>query len=58
MLRQARFQNFTRIPNATWEFSPGINVIVGENGLGKALDPHPLVVDSTSIPSSAPWQVL
>jgi len=36
MLRQARFNNFTCIPNATWEFAVGINVIVGENGLGKS----------------------
>lgn len=36
MLRQAEFQNFTCIPNATWNFASGINVIVGENGLGKS----------------------
>lgn len=36
MLKKARFQNFTCVPNATWEFASGINVIVGENGLGKS----------------------
>ncbi|MBR5949872.1 MAG: AAA family ATPase [Actinomycetaceae bacterium] len=35
MLRKARFKNFTCIPNDTWLFAPGLNVIVGENGLGK-----------------------
>lgn len=35
MLEKARFQNFTCVPNATWTFAPGVNVIVGENGLGK-----------------------
>lgn len=36
MLKQASFKNFTRVPNATWTFAPGINVIAGENGLGKS----------------------
>ena len=36
MLNEARFQNFTCVPNSTWQFSPRINVIVGENGLGKS----------------------
>jgi len=36
MLEWAKFQNFTCIPNATWKFAEGINVIVGENGLGKS----------------------
>jgi ABC-type cobalamin/Fe3+-siderophores transport system ATPase subunit len=36
MLKQAQFQNFTCIPNGTWKFASGINVIVGENGLGKS----------------------
>lgn len=36
MLKQARFHNFTCVPNAKWEFATGINVIVGENGLGKS----------------------
>lgn len=36
MLRKAKFQNLTTVPNAVWEFSPGLNVIVGENGVGKS----------------------
>lgn len=36
MLKKARFQNFTTVPNDTWVFAPGLNVIVGENGLGKS----------------------
>lgn len=36
MLRKAKFQNLTTVPNAVWEFSPALNVIVGENGLGKS----------------------
>lgn len=36
MLEKARFQNFTCIPNETWAFASGVNVIVGENGLGKS----------------------
>jgi energy-coupling factor transporter ATP-binding protein EcfA2 len=36
MLQQVTFQNFTGLPNATWALSPGLNVIVGENGLGKS----------------------
>lgn len=36
MLDKARFQNFTTVPNATWTFAPGLNVVVGENGLGKS----------------------
>ncbi len=35
MLQRAKFQNFTTVPNGDWQFSPGLNVIVGENGLGK-----------------------
>jgi len=35
MLEHARFQNFTCVPNATWQFASGLNIIVGENGLGK-----------------------
>lgn len=35
MLKQATFKNFTRLPQSTWTFAPGINVIAGENGLGK-----------------------
>ncbi|MES2074373.1 MAG: AAA family ATPase [Pseudomonadota bacterium] len=36
MLKNATFQNFTTVPNAEWKFAPGLNVIVGENGLGKS----------------------
>jgi predicted ATPase len=36
MLKSARFKNFTTIPNGEWKFAAGINVIVGENGLGKS----------------------
>jgi len=36
MLEKAQFQNLTTVPNAIWKFSSGINVIVGENGLGKS----------------------
>jgi predicted ATPase len=35
MLKEAHFQNFTCVPNSAWQFAAGINVIVGENGLGK-----------------------
>lgn len=36
MLKSATFSNFTSIPSGEWEFSPGLNLIVGENGLGKS----------------------
>lgn len=36
MLTKATFQNFTTVPNTEWKFAPGLNVIVGENGLGKS----------------------
>lgn len=36
MLKSAGFQNFTTVPNAKWEFASGLNVIIGENGLGKS----------------------
>lgn len=36
MLKSADFSNFTTVPNDRWTFSPAINVIVGENGLGKS----------------------
>lgn len=36
MLKQAEFRNFTCVPDGTWTFASGINVIVGENGLGKS----------------------
>jgi predicted ATPase len=36
MLKNVRFRNFTTTPNATWTFAPGLNVVIGENGLGKS----------------------
>lgn len=36
MLASARFHNFTTVPNATFQFAGGLNVIVGENGTGKS----------------------
>lgn len=36
MLKSATFSNFTSIPSDQWDFSPGLNIIVGENGLGKS----------------------
>ncbi|WP_349740511.1 AAA family ATPase [Roseateles cavernae] len=36
MLKNARFRNFTTTPNASWTFAPGLNVVIGENGLGKS----------------------
>ena len=36
MLKKARFQNLTTVPNDEWKFSSGLNVIIGENGLGKS----------------------
>lgn len=35
MLRSARFKSLTTVPNGTWEFADGLNVVIGENGLGK-----------------------
>lgn len=35
MIEALEVQNFTALPNATWSFAPGLNVVVGENGLGK-----------------------
>jgi len=35
MLKQATFKNFTTLPNETWVFAPGLNVVVAENGCGK-----------------------
>lgn len=36
MLRKVRFQNFTTVPDGDWTFARGVNVIIGENGLGKS----------------------
>lgn len=36
MLKNATFQSFTTVPNSKWTFADGLNVIVGENGLGKS----------------------
>ena len=36
MLKKAVIKNFGPLPNAEYEFSPALNVIVGENGLGKS----------------------
>lgn len=36
MLKKASFRNFSCIPNGDWQFAAGVNVIVGENGLGKS----------------------
>lgn len=36
MLQSAKFQSFTTVPNAEWRFAAGLNVIVGENGVGKS----------------------
>lgn len=36
MLQSATFQSFTTVPNGVWQFAEGLNVIVGENGVGKS----------------------
>jgi len=36
MLKTASFSNFTSVPNQTWKFSSSLNIVVGENGLGKS----------------------
>ncbi|WP_113911449.1 AAA family ATPase [Roseovarius dicentrarchi] len=36
MLKSATFSNFTSVPSGEWTFSRGLNIIVGENGLGKS----------------------
>lgn len=36
MLKTLQMQNFTVFQNAQLEFSPGLNVIIGENGTGKS----------------------
>lgn len=54
MLKSASFANFTSIPSEKWEFSPGLNVIVGENGLGKS---HVLKALYSILSSLAPENV-
>lgn len=34
-IKRIKFQNYTVFENQQMEFSPGINVIIGENGTGK-----------------------
>lgn len=36
MIESAQFQNFTTLPNGTWSFAKGLNVVIGENGVGKS----------------------
>ncbi|MCU0753616.1 MAG: ATP-binding protein [Xanthomonadales bacterium] len=36
MIKTARFQSFTTVPNGKWQFASGLNVVVGENGVGKS----------------------
>jgi len=56
-------QNFTILPNDTWRFASGLNVVVGENGLGKThllklryalLKPMPTPKSSPKARSSTP----
>lgn len=36
MLKSVTFQSFTTVPNGEWQFASGLNVIIGENGVGKS----------------------
>lgn len=36
MLKSAKFTNLTSVPDEEWKFCSGLNIIVGENGLGKS----------------------
>ena len=36
MLNKATIKNFGPLPNEEYQFAPGLNVVVGENGLGKS----------------------
>ncbi len=36
MLKSASFQSFTTVPNGVWQFADGLNVVIGENGMGKS----------------------
>lgn len=51
MLKSALLSNFTSVPGGKWHFSPGLNVIVGENGLGKS---HVLKALYSSLKSLTP----
>jgi len=51
MLKSASLTNFTSVPGGKWRFSPGLNVIVGENGLGKS---HVLKVLYSALRSLSP----
>lgn len=35
MIQTLTVQDFSALPNGVWSFAPGLNVVVGENGLGK-----------------------
>ena len=35
VITQLQLTNFTKFSNLTIKFSPGINIIIGENGTGK-----------------------
>ena len=35
MIEKLTLKNFTTLPNGEWTLSAGLNVVVGENGLGK-----------------------
>ena len=37
-IKRIKFQNYTVFEDQQMEFSPGINVIIGENGTGKYMD--------------------
>lgn len=36
MLKSASFQSFTTVPNGVWQFADGLNIVLGENGMGKS----------------------
>lgn len=51
MLKSAKLSNFTSVPSGKWQFSRSLNVIVGENGLGKS---HVLKALYSSLKSLTP----
>ncbi len=55
MIKSASFSNISSVPGGTWSFSPGLNVIVGENGLGKS---HVLKVLYSILKSLTPDSML